>query len=601
MDPRTAQPDPTSFLRASRHRSLVAIIALVLGLATLALAAPSDSAAAGDTRIEGTWDLTVRVTSSGLPAGYKAKSGHRVYYFGAGCTLSACNIERTSQDGLRLKQALTSSGGGWAWANTTKVDCVDLATGALTVSGGFDWITKFTFAPTSTAPRDGVTYVKAMAGSMSSIMTVNARGRAQNCLVEGKSSAADRGTITVRPVPLAAPKADTRPAVLAAASGRTEATSGTIDNYTFAQSSDQAASRRAVDRGTRSTVPAALTTPADAVGSGRHLAENLLLAALLGLLMVFPAQIFNSTYEENHGRVDAALRKLRPGRRTANVRAAETRTRRVAVFAAAVLAGSVIGGFLDPGFGANTPSISLVIGILLSVFVAVGLAAYAARTYRGATHHAGPWMLHAVPSALVIAVLCVVISRLVHFEPGYLYGVIGGATFTVALGRRDEGRAEVMVVLAGLALALGAWVGFGLVVGSANGTDPSIGVLVADSFLASLFIGGIEGLLFGLVPLRFLPGYRIKGWSWTVWIVLTGVVTFVFANVLLRPDAGYLGRSTGQSAMLTYGLFVAFAVASVLFWLWFRFRPGPSEEGKDEQSEPPLVVEPAPLAVGAVR
>jgi hypothetical protein len=83
-------------------------------------------------------------------------------------------------------------------------------------------------------------------------------------------------------------------------------------------------------------------------------------------------------------------------------------------------------------------------------------------------------------------------------------------------------------------------------------------------------------MLFGLVPLRFLPGARIKSWSWIAWTALFVVVLYVFVHVLLMPESGYLGRSTAASVSLTVALFAAFAVISVAFWGYFRWRPTPA-------------------------
>jgi hypothetical protein len=119
----------------------------------------------------------------------------------------------------------------------------------------------------------------------------------------------------------------------------------------------------------------------------------------------------------------------------------------------------------------------------------------------------------------------------------------------------------------------------------ANDGDPSVLVQVADSVTASLFIGGIEGLLLGLVPLQLLPGHALFAWRRWVWAVTTFVVAFIFFQVLLRPEAGYLGTSATTSTVVTCALFAAFGLASVLFWGYFRWRPD-RPDGADE-TEPP--------------
>ena len=354
-------------------------------------------------------------------------------------------------------------------------------------------------------------------------------------------------------------------------------------------------------------MPASLAVPAEVIHNvaGRA-GKDLLLLGLLGLLMVFPAQLFNSTYEENHERIDRQLGRLRFGRRTPVAQAAApSRGRRLAVFAGCLAVGTVLGGLLDPKFGANTASYALLVGVFAAVLVTVLVIAFAGRTFRATTHHDHGWYLRAIPSALLIAVVCVVVSRSVHFTPGYLYGVVGGAVFAVALDRKGEGRAELAVFGVGLVAALGAWAAFAPVSTLANGSHPSFGILTLDSFLASMFIGGVEGLLFGMVPLRFLPGYRIKGFSWIAWGVATALLLYLFVHVLLEPEAGYLGRSTAASVTLTLVLFGLFGVSSVLFWMWFRIRPTPADEaghqappeGEDHDHAPDVpATEPVPAS-----
>ena len=377
----------------------------------------------------------------------------------------------------------------------------------------------------------------------------------------------------------------------------------------------QVEARAAVERGDRSVVPASVQTPGEAFDGGLVVAlQNLALASLLVLLMVFPAQLFNSTYDENHARVEAAVgrlvRRRRPGLAgeppepppPEDAIAGETPvgsadrvatddpvghenggsvwSRQIAAFGAVAVVGAVLGGLLDPRFGVNATSLALVLGVFLSVVVGVVVGGIATQGFRRTRRRPVDWFLRAVPSGLVIAALCVLVSRLVHFEPGYLYGLVGGVTFAVALERREEGQAEALVFLAGALLAVAAWFGSSAIGHLANATDPGLATLTADAFLAALFIGGIEGMLLSLVPLRFLPGHRVAKWNWPAWCALAVVISFLFVHVLLRPDSGYLGRSPTASVAVTVGLFFAFGLASVLFWAYFRWRPDPGDSGK---------------------
>jgi hypothetical protein len=560
--------------------------------------------------VSGTYTVQVKVQENTDPQIIELKNGSRTYRFGAGCRVgTACTFQRGLDNGTTTPQAAAAGGSGISWHSAQLVDCTDNATGAVATKGGGEFIQDGRLTPSATEVRNGVTYVTQLSGTLAIKARITPKGRADNCTIPPNDTLSEtaRATLTATLVPLAAPPAKTSGTPVTQAPA-TESVQGTIPAFRLPQTARQQSSAVAVARGTRSSVPGALVTPSEAISTvADRLPQDLLLLALLGLLIVFPAQLFNSTYEENHERIDRQLARLRPRsrRRSAVVPSvviptqptgepavaappapsAPPRTRRLVVFLACVVVGTLLGGLLDPKFGANTPSYALVAGIFVSVLVAVVVAALAGRVFRSATHRGSSWYLQAIPSALLVAVVCVVVSRLTHFEPGYLYGVLGGAVFAAALDRRTEGRAETVVLLAGFVLALAAWVGFGALASAADDADPSFAVLGGDALLASLFIGGLEGLLFGMIPLRFLPGSRVKGWSWPVWGVLMVVVLYVFVHVLLNPAAGYLGRSTTASVTVTLALFVAFAVVSGLFWLWFRLRPGEDEVPPDATSE----------------
>ena len=80
----------------------------------------------------------------------------------------------------------------------------------------------------------------------------------------------------------------------------------------------------------------------------------------------------------------------------------------------------------------------------------------------------------------------------------------------------------------------------------------------ATHFLGCLFIGGIEGMLFSLIPLRFLPGHRVRQWGWMPWVAAHGGrPLYLFVHVLLVPSPATSVSSTAAStATVTVALFV---------------------------------------------
>jgi len=584
-----------TWIRTALGQTLGAPLLVLVAAATSSTASASPAADEGAV-LQGAWTVEVVIKEKVPEIG--GDGGTRTYRFGQGCMVGeSCSITRENGAGDQVDTDLSPGAGGFAFSGSEALDCFDQVTGELSTKHGADYTMEGSLRPSATEVRDGVTYVTALRGTIVETIVVNAAGRADDCQINDAYPyrAVQRTVLTGTPVALPAvpPESSSDPVGVDPVAAET---SGTLPEFRLERSDTAEESAEAVDAGRRSSVPGALTTPADAVDSvADRLPQDALLVALLGLLIVFPAQIFNSTYEENHTRIHRALRRFRRGPPTGppgEAAAEPPRPRRLAVFGLCALAGTLLGAFLDPEVGANRTTAALLLGVFTALVVAVLAVAAAGWAFRTARHQPHHWYLRAIPSALVVAVVCVLVSRLTNFAPGYLFGLLGGAVFASALERRSEGRAEAVALLAVLGLALLAWTGFGEVVSLANESDPAFGVLVADALLGCLFIGGIEGLLFSLIPLRFLPGYRVRQWGWVPWGLLTLVTAYLFVHVLLVPESGYLGRSTTATATVTIVLFVAFGVASCLFWAWFRFRPDPAQPPVEPPLEPSS--EPAP-------
>jgi hypothetical protein len=299
---------------------------------------------------------------------------------------------------------------------------------------------------------------------------------------------------------------------------------------------------------------------------------NALLALIFGVLVVFPAELFNRVYEENHVRIARWWSRWFPSRMR-RVAVTVRHQRRVNAAPVVVLVvGSLLAALLDPGFGANTRTLALALGAAFAIVVCTsggGLAVAAFRRVRG---HPVQWGVRALPGALAVTAIGVLVSRVTNFEPGYLYGIIIGIAFAQDLPRREEGQAVAASATAALAISVGAWLLWNVIEGTTAGrSSPGFGVSFLEDFLTSVFVTGLVGVVFGLVPLRFLPGAKLVGWHWAPWALAFCGSLFVLLEVLVRPQTSHWYRS--PPFWTTLGLFVSFGVASLLFWAYFRARP----------------------------
>ncbi len=300
---------------------------------------------------------------------------------------------------------------------------------------------------------------------------------------------------------------------------------------------------------------------------------NLLLAALLVLLMPFPAELFNRTLDEHYDEVLAWFGKRRSD-------AAKARRERVRAswwtLGGTIVAGSILGGLLDPGFGWNTPTIGLVLGTLVA-FVALTLVGTGTMAL----------MLRRAQPGIGLSVRALPGSspgrgslrpRLpFDWVPSWLplrparRG--GGRCAAEQAPRRPSGSSRSGPCRGGRARGMARLVG-----------DPrllwapprSLGAVAGDAALATLFIAGLEGLVFALAPMRFLAGEKVFRWNRWVWSALFGLGAFAVIHFLAHPGQGYGPVESATPFVVAGSLFAGFALVSVGFWAWFRFRKAPS-------------------------
>jgi hypothetical protein len=326
--------------------------------------------------------------------------------------------------------------------------------------------------------------------------------------------------------------------------------------------------------------------------------RSALLAILLLLLILFPSILFNSTYEENYHEVRGWFR--RRGRAGAPPgtpsRVAALRSGpwfRPVAFLGFFAVSALLYGFLDPGFGFHRRSLALFLGLLAGLMVVTIVAELPMVMLL--RRHGDRGRIRLLGGSLVVGVLCVAASRLAHFQPGYLYGVIAGAAFQRELSREEAGRGVLVSAVVLLAASIGAWLAWIPVSHAANKPGAGLGVLVLDAVLAAMFVTGLEAVVIGLLPLRFLDGHKLFAWNRALWVILFAVGVFGFVHLLLRPGGGYLNHSGNTPIFTVVGLFLAFGLASVSFWAYFRFRKPrePQAEVATEGFVKPPPAEPA--------
>jgi hypothetical protein len=173
----------------------------------------------------------------------------------------------------------------------------------------------------------------------------------------------------------------------------------------------------------------------------------------------------------------------------------------------------------------------------------------------------------------------VLITRLTDFHPGYLYGLVVAFVVAHELSVAVEGRAMAAAAGSSFVLAIVAWLGLWAVDSLVPaGGDPGPALIAAQTALAMAVVAGVELTVFGMLPLRFMPGDSVRRWDPRAWAVLLGLGVFGFVHVLVNPRAGYLADATRTPIVTIVALLLVFGLGSVAFWAYFRFRRVPAAQ-----------------------
>jgi hypothetical protein len=331
----------------------------------------------------------------------------------------------------------------------------------------------------------------------------------------------------------------------------------------------------------RSAFATSMHTLAQISFSPKAVAASLIPILILTLILGFVTELFNSTYEENHDEIRGWFR-----RGEKKEKKERTRLQRGVMFFAIVVVGAVLCAFVTPDIGFSLSTVGVLIGMCVAlVIVTIGFDVPESIVSHRWFHEAGE--ITAMPSTIIVAAICVIASRAVHFEPGLLYGLLAVLTFRREFGDKLEGKLGAIACAGILVVSIGSWLALGPVSAAARNSS-NFWIITLEATLGAICLLGLESLTFVLMPVRFMMGPKIKEWNKTVWFVLFIASAGMYVHVLLRPGLGYVGSNSVVSLSVLIFAVVP-VIGSVAFWSYFRLRPERAEIvelGTELETEP---------------
>ena len=323
-----------------------------------------------------------------------------------------------------------------------------------------------------------------------------------------------------------------------------------------------------------SDVASYVPTPAQISWSLHSVADSWFWVALLIVLLGAASTLFNSTLDANFAEIQGWFAPIR--RRISRRAVARKRTEPVSWEGWRGLSLYV----LLAGLVYTLRSPSLVTFADFAIGIGAGSLLGTEVTRRRMAKRLGK-VGHpiALPSTLLIAGAFMLISAIASARPGYVFGIIIGVTFVPSLEESESGAYSALEAVLVLGIGLVAWllrwpISYGL------RTHPdTIHRFVAD-LLAVIVVSCVCAVAFGMAPLRFLPGEKVRAWHKAGWVVLWALGLFALLQIL-ESGYGYTSATEERTPTLVFG--IVLLVLSTAFWAYFRIEREPKQSSPDAQ------------------
>jgi hypothetical protein len=245
-----------------------------------------------------------------------------------------------------------------------------------------------------------------------------------------------------------------------------------------------------------------------------------------------------------------------------------------------LIVGAIYSG-LDPDFGLNQTTLALVVSLTIGVGL-LTIIYEGSQILLSSRAFGHPGTLELEPLGILIAIASVLLTRITSLHPGIVLGVIAGAVVS-APDTREQGKVVLGAMVGMLVMSLVALLLVAPLRTLSNDSSAWYAV-IPETVAVTLFVGGIEGLLFNLLPLEFMEGRAVWRWSRPAWLLLTVTVVFVFFHVVVNRTDSYTSVAEETGVRALFAIAVVCVLLASAFWVVCRYRLG--GEQVSEAAEP---------------
>ena len=339
----------------------------------------------------------------------------------------------------------------------------------------------------------------------------------------------------------------------------------------------------------------AVPTPLQVSTDANVLAGNLGLAVAMTILLALGASLFADTAAERKSRGNPVLAAMgsAAGKVGGTLGSLFTPTtwpapplvRRLATaieLAVFLALTALVASLLDSRFASTSMR---GVGIFVAMFISLAVSTLAFASAQSATARTfgvtGVFQIR--PGYLLVAAACVVISRLIGFVPGFLFGLPAGFAVlgTLEGAKRRDGMLALVALIAPLAAGLVAWIlaipadlalrGLAASLTNTalfNGLMTIVGALQAGFLL--VFFVALWQTFFELFPIAGLNGWTLFTRGRIVWFLAFLGTAFLTTHILINPNATILEAPKNSMLLLIVVTLAIYSAVAVGTWLLFN-------------------------------
>lgn len=272
------------------------------------------------------------------------------------------------------------------------------------------------------------------------------------------------------------------------------------------------------------------------------------------VLVAFPSELLGAVIQRRYTSLHRVGRILPPGVGTWFNR------HPVVSGVGAIALATLVTGFSDPGFGADVASVRLLVACFLAAIV-VSYGTYVLLGWFLNRRWSLPTSLNLRPFTLIITIVGVVLSRVLDFSPGFLFGMMLSLTFPAATTIAVRSHARLLRTCLIVTIAIVSWFAYSGMVAVTGGAPTDFGSALLQDTLAALSTEGLTGMLIGMLPFLYLDGRDIWQHSKRSWAVVYALIVVVFFLVVAPKPTNWadLGDKYGPWAVVL-GVYAAVAL-----------------------------------------